>query len=161
MIKINLLAVDRDRVKRKAKFQIGQKITAACSLVLVVAALGVGWWFWYLQRTSTELDQQIAAAQRETQRLEQEAIAARSASDQPGQRVVGGTAEGGVVGEAVEAERGVVRQRAVGQIETAPAEQIDERRQAIEEDGGGDAHACPPTAATPTGHDTPVPPIPQ
>ncbi len=70
MIKINLLAVDRDRTKRKAKFQIGQKITAACSLVLVVAALGVGWWFWYLQRTSTELDEQIAAAQRETQRLQ-------------------------------------------------------------------------------------------
>ena len=69
MIKINLLAVDRERAKRKAKFQIGQKITAACSLVLVVAALGVGWWFWYLQRASTELDEQIAAAQRETQRL--------------------------------------------------------------------------------------------
>ena len=71
MIKINLLAVDRDRSKRKAaKFQIGQKITAVCSLVLVVAALGVGWWFWYLQRASTELDEQIAAAQRETQRLQ-------------------------------------------------------------------------------------------
>ncbi len=38
--------------------------------MLVVAALGVGWWFWYLQRTSAELDQQIAAAQRETQRLQ-------------------------------------------------------------------------------------------
>jgi len=71
VIKINLLAVDRDRSKRKAaKFQIGQKITAVCSLVLVVAALGVGWWFWYLQRASTELDEQIAAAQRETQRLQ-------------------------------------------------------------------------------------------
>ncbi len=70
MIKINLLAVDRDRSKRKAKFQIGQKITAACSLVLVVAALGVGWWFWYLQRASTDLDEQIATAQRETQRLQ-------------------------------------------------------------------------------------------
>jgi type IV pilus assembly protein PilN len=70
VIKINLLAVDRDRAKRKAKFQIGQKITAACSLVLVVAALGVGWWFWYLQRASTDLDEQIATAQRETQRLQ-------------------------------------------------------------------------------------------
>ena len=70
MIKINLLAVDRERTKRKAKFQIGQKITVGCSLILVVAALGVGWWFWYLQRTSTDLDDQIAAAQQETQRLQ-------------------------------------------------------------------------------------------
>ncbi len=70
MIKINLLAVDRERTKRKSKFQIGQKITAGCSVILVVAALGVGWWFWYLQRTSTDLDDQIAAAQRETQRLQ-------------------------------------------------------------------------------------------
>jgi len=70
LIKINLLTVDRDRAKRKSKFQVGQKITAACSLILVVAALVVGWWFWSLQRASADLDQQIADAERETQRLQ-------------------------------------------------------------------------------------------
>jgi type IV pilus assembly protein PilN len=70
LIKINLLTVDRERAKRKSKFQIGQKITAACSLILVVAALVVGWWFWTLQRASADLDQQIADAERETQRLQ-------------------------------------------------------------------------------------------
>ena len=70
MIRINLLAVDRERVKRKAKFQIGQKVTVACSLILVLAALVVGWWFWSLQRSSADLDQQIADAERETQRLQ-------------------------------------------------------------------------------------------
>jgi type IV pilus assembly protein PilN len=70
LIKINLLAVDRDRAKRKAKFQIGQKLTVACSLILVVAALVVGWWFWSLQRASTELDQQIADAEGQRQRLQ-------------------------------------------------------------------------------------------
>ena len=70
MIKINLLTVDRERAKRKTKFQIGQKITAACSLILVAAALVVGWWFWSLQRDSAELDQQIADAESETQRLQ-------------------------------------------------------------------------------------------
>ena len=70
MIKINLLTVDRERSKRKSKFQVGQKITAACSLILVVAALVVGWWFWSLQRASADLDQQIADAERETQRLQ-------------------------------------------------------------------------------------------
>ena len=70
MIRINLLTVDRERTKRKAKFEVGQKITVACSLILVVAALVVGWWFWSLQRDSANLDQQIADAQRETQRLQ-------------------------------------------------------------------------------------------
>ena len=70
MIRINLLTVDRERSKRKAKFQIGEKITVACSLILVAAALVVGWWFWSLQRSSADLDQQIADAERETQRLQ-------------------------------------------------------------------------------------------
>jgi len=70
LIRINLLTVDRERAKRKAKFQVGQKVTVACSLILVVAALVVGWWFWSLQRASADLDQQIADAERETQRLQ-------------------------------------------------------------------------------------------
>jgi type IV pilus assembly protein PilN len=70
LIKINLLTVDRERAKRKAKFQIGEKITVACSLILVAAALVVGWWFWSLQRQSADLDQQIADAERERTRLQ-------------------------------------------------------------------------------------------
>jgi type IV pilus assembly protein PilN len=70
LIRVNLLTVDRERAKRKAKFQIGQKVTVACSLILVAAALVVGWWFWSLQRDSANLDQQIADAERETQRLQ-------------------------------------------------------------------------------------------
>ena len=67
---MNLLAVDRDRAKRKAKFQIGQKVTVGCSLILVATALLVGWWYWSLQSDSADLDQQIADAQRETVRLQ-------------------------------------------------------------------------------------------
>jgi len=70
LIKINLLAVDRERTKRKATFQIGQKITAGCSLILVAAALGIGWWYWYLQSTSADLDQQIVDAETERGRLQ-------------------------------------------------------------------------------------------
>jgi type IV pilus assembly protein PilN len=70
LIRINLLTVDRERTKRKATFQIGQKITVGCSLILVAAALVVGWWFWSLQRQSATLDQEIADAERETQRLQ-------------------------------------------------------------------------------------------
>jgi type IV pilus assembly protein PilN len=71
LIKINLLSVERERTKRKAKFQIGgQKLTIGCSLILVAAALVVGWWYWSLQRQSADLDQQIADAERERVRLQ-------------------------------------------------------------------------------------------
>jgi type IV pilus assembly protein PilN len=70
LIRINLLAVDRERAKRKSKFQIGQKLTVACGLILFASALVVGWWFWSLRRDSANLDQQIADAERETQRLQ-------------------------------------------------------------------------------------------
>ncbi len=70
MIKINLLAVERDRGKRKAKFAFGSKVPLACSLILVLTGLGVGWWFWSLRREAAELTEQIAEAQAETQRLQ-------------------------------------------------------------------------------------------
>jgi type IV pilus assembly protein PilN len=70
LIRINLLTVDRERTKRRAKFQIGQKITVACSLILVAAALVVGWWFWSIQRESADLDQQIVDAESERTRLQ-------------------------------------------------------------------------------------------
>ena len=72
MIRINLLAVDRERVKRKAaasKFQIGNKITLACSAVVIGAVLFVGWWFWSLRGESQELDRQIVDAEQQTVRL--------------------------------------------------------------------------------------------
>ena len=40
-----------------------------CSLILVVAALGIGWRYWTIQRESAQLDQDIASAQQETARL--------------------------------------------------------------------------------------------
>jgi type IV pilus assembly protein PilN len=71
LIKINLLAVDRDRVKKKSKFPGGgEKITVGCSLILMAAALFVGWWYWSLQNESKDVDQQIVDAQRETARLQ-------------------------------------------------------------------------------------------
>ena len=69
MIKINLLAVDRDRTKRKPKFQIGNQVTLGCTLVVITAVLGVGWWFWSLRNESAQLDRDITSARAETQRL--------------------------------------------------------------------------------------------
>ena len=69
MIRINLLAVDRERTKRRAGFDLAQKVTVACSLILLATALGVGWWYWSMRQASQRLEVEIAAAQQETERL--------------------------------------------------------------------------------------------
>jgi type IV pilus assembly protein PilN len=72
MIRINLLAAEREKQPRKAAalgFDIRQKVTLVCSLILVATALGVGWWWWMLDRESARLTNEISAAERETARL--------------------------------------------------------------------------------------------
>ena len=78
MIRINLLAVDRDRAKRRSAGGGGvglglqatqQKITLACSLILVLTALGVGWWYWSLKLQSDRIETDIVTSQKETARL--------------------------------------------------------------------------------------------
>jgi Tfp pilus assembly protein PilN len=69
MIRINLLAAERTQAKKKLPFQIGQKLTLGCSLILVMAALLIGWRYWTLGRQSVQLDKDIASAQQETARL--------------------------------------------------------------------------------------------
>ncbi len=69
MIRINLLAVERERVKKRATFQLAEKVTVACSLILVATAVFVGWWYWTLSRQAADLDRDIEAATTETARL--------------------------------------------------------------------------------------------
>jgi len=70
MIRINLLATDRRSAKAAAKgFQAGQKITVIGSLIVVLAAAGIGWRYWALGQQQASLDRGIAAAIREEQRL--------------------------------------------------------------------------------------------
>jgi type IV pilus assembly protein PilN len=72
MIRINLLAAERDRNKKKAVVTLGtagQKLTIACSLIVLLALLFTGWRYWALGHESTQLDAEIAAAQQETTRL--------------------------------------------------------------------------------------------
>jgi type IV pilus assembly protein PilN len=71
MIRINLLAPDRERGRKRAVTlgTVGQKLTIGCSLILILAALFCGWRYWTVTRESTQLDAEIAAAQQETGRL--------------------------------------------------------------------------------------------
>jgi type IV pilus assembly protein PilN len=70
MIRINLLAAERERGKKKAVFgTAGQKLTIGCSIILVLAVVFIGWRYWSLGRQSAQLDAEITAAQEETARL--------------------------------------------------------------------------------------------
>jgi type IV pilus assembly protein PilN len=71
MIKINLLAAERSRGKKKvaAGFQFGQNLTLACSVILVVAGVAIGWRFLSLTRESARIDAEISSAQQERARL--------------------------------------------------------------------------------------------
>jgi type IV pilus assembly protein PilN len=69
MIRINLLAVERKVAKRAMTFQFGQKITVACTAILVLTALFVGWRYLTIGQQSAALDTDITVAQQETSRL--------------------------------------------------------------------------------------------
>ena len=75
MIRINLLAVDRERTKRRPSAGTSgpqltqQRITLACSLILVLTLLGIGWWYWSLKLQSDRIEDDIVTSQKETARL--------------------------------------------------------------------------------------------
>jgi type IV pilus assembly protein PilN len=68
MIRINLLAAER-KATRKVSFNIGQKLTLLCSLILVATVLLVGWRYWTIDKESKQLDADLAAAQKEAAEL--------------------------------------------------------------------------------------------
>jgi type IV pilus assembly protein PilN len=72
MIRINLLAVERERAKKKSAAVFGttsQKMTAGCGLIVILTLAFVGWRYWALGRDSARLDAEISASQQETARL--------------------------------------------------------------------------------------------
>jgi type IV pilus assembly protein PilN len=70
MIRINLLAVERERAKKpRAAIPAAQRVTIAASFILVATVVGIGWWFWSLRTESIRLDAEITRAETETQQL--------------------------------------------------------------------------------------------
>lgn len=70
MIRINLIAGERRAAKAAGRsLQIGQKMTAASSLILVVAALLIGWRYWSVSQYELQLTLDIDAARKEEVRL--------------------------------------------------------------------------------------------
>ncbi len=70
MIRINLLAVERERSrKRGGAVDVSTRLTLACLAILLLTAGGLGFWFFSISRQATDLDRQIAASQAEARRL--------------------------------------------------------------------------------------------
>ena len=76
MIRINLLAVERERTKKRgggggggSLIPAAHRVTIGASLILLATVLGVGWWFWYLHNSSTRVDEDIKKAEIEIQQL--------------------------------------------------------------------------------------------
>jgi type IV pilus assembly protein PilN len=73
MIRINLLAVERDRAKKKpvsGAQSAQQRIALGVSLILVLTGLAVGWWYWTLQKQAARIEEDILTGQREAARLQ-------------------------------------------------------------------------------------------
>jgi type IV pilus assembly protein PilN len=70
MIRINLLAVDRERSRRTVVLiPAAHRVTIGASLIVLATFLSVAWWFWSLRQTSARLDADIAKGEVETQQL--------------------------------------------------------------------------------------------
>ena len=70
MIRINLLETERRQAKAAPKgLLLAQKMTVVGSLILVLAALGIGWRYWALGQQAATIERQLAEARREEQRL--------------------------------------------------------------------------------------------
>jgi len=69
MIRVNLLGGERHKAKKAFAFDPGAQMTVVCSLILVLGVSGIGFWYWSLTSESSQLDQELAVAQRDAARL--------------------------------------------------------------------------------------------
>ncbi len=69
MIRINLLAIERERSRKRLLISPAHKVTIAASLILIGTVLLVSWWAWSLRQQSIRLDSEIASAEAETRQI--------------------------------------------------------------------------------------------
>jgi type IV pilus assembly protein PilN len=69
MIRINLLAVERERTRRRAIVPAAHRVSLGASLLVLGTLVGLGWWYWSLQQQSNAMDAAITSAEREIQDL--------------------------------------------------------------------------------------------
>ena len=69
MIRINLLAVERERTRKRIQIPAAHRVTVGASLILLGTAVLIGWWFWSLRQQSAQLDADLINAEAETRQV--------------------------------------------------------------------------------------------
>jgi len=69
MIRINLLAGSAAPPPPRGSVDVGQRVTLACSVILVAMVVVIGWRFWSLRQESNQVQQELTAADQEIGRL--------------------------------------------------------------------------------------------
>jgi type IV pilus assembly protein PilN len=71
MIRINLLAVERERVRSRRVVLIpaAHRVTIGATVILVGTAVLIGWWFLTLRQQSAQLDIDLTQAETETRQI--------------------------------------------------------------------------------------------
>jgi type IV pilus assembly protein PilN len=69
MIRINLLAVERGKAKKKSTLDSGQQVLMGCGVILVLAAGGMGWRYLSLASESNRVNADLLKEQAEQKRL--------------------------------------------------------------------------------------------
>jgi type IV pilus assembly protein PilN len=70
MIRINLLAVERERTKKaRVLIPAAHRVTVGASVILLATMFGIGWWFMALRNQSAEVDAAMVRAETEMQKL--------------------------------------------------------------------------------------------
>ena len=69
MIRINLLAVERERTKTRILIPVAHRVTIGATIILLGTAALIGWWFWSLRQESARVDAELARAEVETRQI--------------------------------------------------------------------------------------------
>jgi type IV pilus assembly protein PilN len=69
MIRINLLAVERERTRKRVVISAAHRVTIGAFVILVGTATLIVWWFWSLHEQSSRLDDDLARAETETRQI--------------------------------------------------------------------------------------------
>ena len=69
MIRINLIAVERERTRKRVLISPAHRVTAGATVILLGTAALIGWWFWSLRLESTRVDQDLVRAETETRQI--------------------------------------------------------------------------------------------
>ena len=69
MIRINLIAVERARARKRILIPAAIRVTAGATIILLGTAVLIGWWFWSLRQESIRVDEDLVRAESETRRI--------------------------------------------------------------------------------------------